>query len=229
MTGRHGAAGRFITFEGGEGTGKSTQIRLLDAFLGRRGLETVTTREPGGTPGAEAIRALLVTGNPDRWDAATEALLMTAARRDHAEKVIRPALQRGAWVLCDRFADSTMAYQGYAGGMPRDGLEALYRFALGTLVPDLTIILDLPADEGLKRARVRLGARPETRLGAALPGSETRFEDRALAFHEAVRDAFLDIARREPDRCVVIDAAGPVDDVAGKIAAAVEERLLPDG
>ena len=224
MTGRHGAAGRFITFEGGEGTGKSTQIRLLDAFLGRRGLETATTREPGGTPGAEAIRALLVAGDPDRWDAATEALLMTAARRDHAEKVIRPALQRGAWVLCDRFADSTMAYQGYAGGMPRDGLEALYRFALGTLVPDLTIILDLPADEGLKRARVRLGARPETRLGA-----ETRFEDRALAFHEAVRDAFLDIARREPDRCVVIDAAGPVDGVAGKIAAAVEERLLPDG
>ena len=224
MTGRHGAAGRFITFEGGEGTGKSTQIRLLDAFLGRRGLETVTTREPGGTPGAEAIRALLVTGDPDRWDAATEALLMTAARRDHAEKVIRPALQRGAWVQCDRFADSTMAYQGYAGGMPRDGLEALYRFALGRLVPDLTIILDLPADEGLKRARARLGARPEAR-----PGAETRFEDRALAFHEAVRDAFLDIARREPDRCVVIDAAGPVDDVAGKIAAAVEERLLPDG
>ena len=224
MTGRHGAAGRFITFEGGEGTGKSTQIRLLDAFLGRRGLETVTTREPGGTPGAEAIRGLLVTGDPDRWDAATEALLMTAARRDHAEKVIRPALQRGAWVLCDRFADSTMAYQGHAGGMPRDGLEALARFALGTLVPDLTIILDLPADEGLKRAQTRLVAR----LGAR-PGTESRFEDRALAFHEAVRDAFLDIARREPDRCVVIDAAGPVGDVSGKIAAAVEERLLPDG
>ena len=224
MTGRHGAAGRFITFEGGEGTGKSTQIRLLDAFLGRRGLETVTTREPGGTPGAEAIRALLVTGDPDRWDAATEALLMTAARRDHAEKVIRPALQRGAWVLCDRFADSTMAYQGYAGGMPRDGLEALYRFALGTLVPDLTIILDLPADEGLKRAQTRLVAR-----SGARPEAESRFENRALAFHEAVRDAFLDIARREPDRCAVIDAAGPVDDVSGKIAAAVEERLLSDG
>ena len=232
MTGRHGAAGRFITFEGGEGTGKSTQIRLLDAFLGRRGLETVTTREPGGTPGAEAIRALLVTGDPDRWDAATEALLMTAARRDHAEKVIRPALQRGAWVLCDRFADSTMAYQGYAGGMPRDGLEALVRFALGTLVPDLTIILDLPADEGLKRAQTRLVARSGARSGTrpeARPGAETRFEDRALAFHEAVRDAFLDIARREPDRCVVIDAAGPVDDVSGKIIAAVEERLLSDG
>ena len=224
MTGRQGAAGRFITFEGGEGTGKSTQIRLLEAFLGRRGLETVTTREPGGTPGAEAIRALLVTGDPDRWDAATEALLMTAGRRDHAGKVIRPALQRGAWVLCDRFADSTMAYQGYAGGMPRDGLEALYRFALGRLVPDLTIILDLPADEGLKRARVRSG----TRLGTG-PGAETRFEDRALAFHEAVRNAFLDIARREPERCVVIDAAGPVDGVSGKIAAAVEERLLSDG
>ena len=117
----------------------------------------MTTREPGGTPGAEAIRALLITGEPDRWDAATEALLMTAARRDHAEKVIRPALQRGAWVLCDRFADSTMAYQGYAGGIPRDRLESLYRFALGRLVPDLTIILDLPADEGLKRARIRFG------------------------------------------------------------------------
>ncbi len=208
--------GRFITFEGGEGAGKSTQLRLLDARLRRRGLATVTTREPGGTPGAEAIRALLVTGEPERWDAATEALLMTAARRDHAERVIRPALRRGAWVLCDRFADSTTAYQGHAGGVAADGLAALSRFALGTLCPDLTLILDLPAGEGLKRAGSRAGA-------------ETRFEDRDRAFHEAVRNGFLAIARREPERCAVIDAGAPVRTVARRIAATVEERLFADG
>ena len=214
MTDRARAAGRFITVEGGEGAGKSTQIGRLAAWLDGRGVETVTTREPGGTPGAEAIRALLVTGEPDRWDAATEALLIAAARCDHAEKVIRPALARGAWVLCDRFADSTLAYQGYAGGLPADGLTALTRFAVGDLTPDLTIVLDLPAAEGLKRA----GARP---------AAESRFEARTLRFHEAVRGGFLDIARREPARCVVVDAAAPAGAVARTIAAAVGERLLP--
>ena len=220
MADRTPAAGRFVTVEGGEGAGKSTQIRRLAAWLDGRGIETVTTREPGGTPGAEAIRALLVTGEPDRWDAATEALLIAAARRDHAVKLIRPALARGAWVLCDRFADSTLAYQGYAGGLPPDGLAALARFTVGGLTPDLTVILDLPAEAGLARAGRRM---------AAGPGAETRFEGRDLRFHEAVRDGFLDIARREPARCVVVDAAAPVDDVARRIAAAVGERLLADG
>ena len=219
MTGS-AASGRFVTAEGGEGAGKSTQIRRLSAWLERRGIETVTTREPGGTPGAEAVRALLVTGEPDRWDAATEALLITAARRDHAEKVIRPALARGAWVLCDRFADSTLAYQGYAGGLPLDGLDALARFAVGELTPDLTVILDLPAEAGLARAGRRV---------AAGSGAEARFEGRDRRFHDAVRNGFLDIARKNPARCVVVDAAAPVDAVARQIAAAVAERLLADG
>lgn len=220
MTDREPGPGRFITVEGGEGAGKSSQIRRLAAWLDGQGIETVTTREPGGTPGAEAIRALLVTGDPDRWDATTEALLITAARRDHAEKVIRPALARGAWVLCDRFADSTLAYQGYAGGLPLDGLAALARFAVGGLAPDLTVILDVPVNAGLKRAGARMSA------GST---AESRFEERDIQFHEAVRNGFLDIARRDPARCVVVDAAGPVDIVARKIAAAVEERLLSDG
>ena len=220
MADRKPAAGRFITVEGGEGAGKSTQIRRLAAWLDGRGVETVATREPGGTPGAEAIRALLVTGDTDRWDAAAEALLVTAARRDHAEKLIRPALARDAWVLCDRFADSTLAYQGYAGGLPLDGLTALARFAVGDLTPDLTVILDLPAEAGLARAGRRMAAGPE---------AETRFEGRDLRFHEAVRDGFLDIARREPTRCVVVDATAPADAVARQIAAAVESRLLANG
>lgn len=228
MTDRDIAPGRFVTVEGGEGAGKSTQVRRLARWLHGRGIETVTTREPGGTPGAEAIRALLVTGDPDRWDAAAEALLITAARRDHAEKVIRPALARGAWVLCDRFADSTLAYQGYAGGVPPDGLTALTRFAVGDLTPDLTVLLDLPAAEGLRRAQARSGERSGARAGAR-PAAESRFEERTLRFHESVRDGFLDIARREPARCVVVDAAAPAAAVARQVAAAVGERLLSDG
>lgn len=220
MADRKPAAGRFITVEGGEGAGKSTQVRRLAAWLDGRGIETVVTREPGGTPGAEAIRALLVTGDTDRWDATTEALLIAAARRDHAGKRIRPALARGAWVLCDRFADSTLAYQGYAGGLSLDGLDALARFAVGGLTPDLTVMLDLPADAGLARAG---------RRAASGPGAESRFEGRDLRFHEAVRDGFLDIARKEPARCVVVDATAPVDDVARQIAAVVESRLFADG
>ena len=208
----------------GRGPANRPRFRRLAAWLDRRGIETVTTREPGGTPGAEAIRALLVTGETDRWDATTEALLISAARRDHAEKIIRPALQRGAWVLCDRFADSTVAYQGYAGGLPLDGLAALTRFAVGGLAPDLTVILDLPVEEGLVRAGRREGqASPDGLL------AETRFEGQNLRFHEAVRNGFLDIAQREPARCVVVDASAPVDAVARQVAGAVEERLLSDG
>jgi len=209
-------AARFVTFEGGEGAGKSTQIRILEHNLLDRGIKSVVTREPGGTPGAEAIRSLLVTGEPDRWDAMTEALLNTAARRDHAEKVIWPALDDNVWVLCDRFADSTLAYQGKAGGLGYDGLDQLYRFAIGERRPDLTIVMDVPVDIGLGRAGKR-------------SGQETRFEQHEQRFHDNVRAAFLEIAETEPTRCIVVDATRPKDDVAALIMQAVEQRLLQDG
>ena len=156
------STGRFITFEGGEGGGKSTQLRLLAQRLGDLGGEVVATREPGGSPGAEAIRDLLVRGAADRWSAMTETLLMYAARRDHLERVIKPALDRGAWVLCDRFADSTRAYQGAAGGTDPAFIAELEAHVLGDIRPDLTLILDLPPEAGLARAASRAGA--ETRF-----------------------------------------------------------------
>jgi dTMP kinase len=206
--------GRFITFEGGEGAGKSTQVRRLaerlSALSGGRG-EVVTTREPGGSIGAEAIRALLVSGPVERWSPVTETLLMYAARRDHIERVITPALERGAWVICDRFYDSTRAYQGAAGGAPPALIQALEAEVVGAVVPDLTLILDLPVEAGLKRA---------ARRGEG----EGRFEAKGLAFHESLRAAFLDIAAREPDRCRVIDADGTVEQIAGRIDAAIAAR-----
>lgn len=203
--------GRFITFEGGEGTGKSTQVRALAARLSALGHEVVATREPGGSPGAEAIRALLVTGEADRWSPVTETLLMYAARRDHIERVIRPALSRGAWVICDRFADSTRAYQGAAGGTDPALIAALEVQVLEATRPDLTVVLDLPADVGLGRAADRAGA-------------ETRFESKGAAFHARLREAFLEIAAREPERCTVIDASGSVEAVGEAIWAAVSAR-----
>lgn len=154
--------GRFITLEGGEGAGKSTQIALLAKQLQDRGIDVQTTREPGGSPGAEAIRGLLVTGAPDRWDAMTEALLHYAARRDHVRVAIEPALARGTWVLCDRFADSTMAYQGYGHDLGRDVIDRLHALVLGPLQPDLTLILDLDETTGLTRAVARSGNEPAT-------------------------------------------------------------------
>ena len=204
--------GRFITFEGGEGTGKSTQARLLAERLNSAGREAVLTREPGGSPGAEAIRALLVTGSVDRWSATTETLMMYAARRDHIERLIGPALDRGAWVVCDRFADSTRAYQGAAGGAPAGLIAALEREVLGDVRPDLTLVLDLPPADGLARAAGRGDA-------------ETRFESKGAAFHARLRDAFLEIARREPERCQVIEAAGGVETVAAEVWSAVHARL----
>ncbi|MGF1630876.1 MAG: dTMP kinase [Kiloniellaceae bacterium] len=204
--------GRFITLEGGEGAGKSTQQRRLSAWLRRGGLEVTETREPGGSPGAEEIRALLVTGAAGRWDAMSEALLHFAARRDHLRQTIEPALQRGCWVVCDRFADSTMAYQGYGHGLGRPAIEALYDMVVGALRPDLTLVLDLPVAEGLARAKGRAH-------------DEDRYEQMDLAFHERLREGFHDIVAREPERCVLIDAAGDEDAVAARIAAAVGERL----
>jgi len=204
--------GRFITFEGGEGAGKSTQVKRLVARLEADGRDVVATREPGGSPGAEDIRALVLRGQADRWSPVTETLLMYAARRDHVERVIRPALARGAWVVCDRFADSTRAYQGAAGGVDPALIAALETHILETTRPDLTLIFDMPVSVGLERAHARAGA-------------EMRFESKGQAFHERLREGFLAIARDEPARCAVIDAAGSPDEVAARVWAAVQERL----
>ena len=206
------ARGRFITLEGGEGAGKSTQIRLLAEALRGDGIAVTTTREPGGAPGAERIRTLLVDGATDRWDGVSEALLHFAARREHLVRTVWPALDRGDWVISDRFADSTMAYQGYGLGLGRALVESLYAQAVGDFRADLTLILDLPVEQGLARA-------------AARNGGGTRYERMGVDFHRRLREGFLDIARREPDRCVVIDATLPIETVARAMLAAVRERL----
>ena len=206
------ARGRLITVEGGEGAGKSTQVDLLVAALGRAGIEATRTREPGGSEGAEAIRRLLLDGATERWDAVGEALLLYAARRDHLVRLIEPALAQGRWVVCDRFADSTLAYQGYGRGLPLADLAALHRFALGNFVPDLTLILDLPVEEGLARASRR-------------SGNTDRFERLDAAFHERLRVGFRQIAADNPERCLLIDAAGDAGSVHRAVLAAVAARL----
>jgi dTMP kinase len=204
--------GRFITFEGGEGTGKSTQVTLLASWLRARGVDLVQTREPGGAPGAERVRSLLVTGDAGRWTPMAETLLHYAARADHLERTIRPALAAGRWVVCDRFADSTMAYQGYGHGVAIEFIDALYAAVVGDTVPELTLILDLPAEEGLRRA-------------AGRAGNEDRYEQMALDFHRRLRHGFLTIAARAPQRCVVIDAAREIAAVQTDIQAEVARRF----
>lgn len=206
------AFGRFITLEGGEGAGKSTQIARLKMWLEARGRSVVATREPGGAPGAEMIRKLLVEGPAERWDGTTEALLHFAARRDHLRMTVWPALKQGGWVVSDRFADSTRAYQGYGHGLDLAMLDRLYAVAVGDFRPDLTLILDLPVETGLKRA-------------AARRGTETRYESLPRAFHDRVRAGFLEIAKGDPKRCAVIDASKDIDSIAAAIAATVTERL----
>lgn len=206
------ARGTFITFEGGEGAGKSTQVRGLAKRLREMGHSVVETREPGGAPGAESIRSLLVTGDVDRWTGMSETLLHFAARAEHLEYTIRPALARGDWVVCDRFTDSTMAYQGYAHKVGRSAVEEIYRLVVGDDGPDVTIILDIDVETGLKRAGGR-------------GGDENRYESMDRSFHDAIRQAFLDIAAREPDRCVVVDAAQALDAVTEAVWVGVSARL----
>ena len=205
--------GRFITFEGGEGAGKTTQARLLVERLRAAGLDVIQTREPGGSPGAEEIRNIAVSGEADRWSPRTETLLMYAARSDHLERTIRPALAAGSWIVCDRVADSSRVYPGAGGGVSESLIEALDAAVVDGDQPDLTLVFDLPVDVGLERA-----------FGRGL--FETRFESKGVAFHQKLRDGFLDVAERHPDRCVVIDATGEVDEVSERLWAVVEARLL---
>jgi dTMP kinase len=208
------SAGRFITLEGGEGAGKSTQARRLVSQLESRGIATVLTREPGGSPGAEEVRKLLVAGAPERWDPLTETLLMFAARADHVANTIRPALEARRWVVCDRFTDSTYAYQGAGRGVPRETIRRIESLVLDDFKPDLTLILDLPVDTGLERTHSRK------------PGAhENRFEKFDRQFHEKLREAFLALARRAPDRCAVIEAADDEDSVADEVWSVVRKRF----
>lgn len=206
----------FITFEGGEGAGKSTQARLLAAFLEKQGASCLLTREPGGSPGAEEIRNLVVKGTVGRWDVMTEALLMFAARRDHLVNTVWPALKEGKTVICDRFADSTMAYQGFGyadKGLGQAAVEQLYQIVVGSFKPDLTIILDMPVESGIERALKR-------------DVNANRYEKMGLDFHRNLRRAFLEIEKKEPGRCVVIDATGSIDEIHAKIVSVVQKRLL---
>jgi dTMP kinase len=203
--------GRFITLEGGEGAGKSTQARILAERLAARGLPVLLTREPGGAPGAEAVRTVLLGAGP--WDGVAECMLHFAARREHVARSVGPALDAGAWVVCDRFADSTLAYQCFGQGVPRAVWEALAGAALGALRPDLTVVLDLPPETGLARAAAR--------------GETNRYEALDPAFHARVRAGFRAIAAAEPSRCVVADATDSPEGVAAAILSAVQSRLSP--
>jgi dTMP kinase len=202
---------RFISLEGGDGSGKSTQIARLVAALKKRGLATLATREPGGSKGAEEIRKLVLTGEPGRWDVMTEMLLMFAARSDNVAKAIKPALKSGTWVVCDRFTDSTYAYQGAGGGLARETIRRMETLVLQDFRPDLTLILDVPVETGIARTRGRAN-------------DETRFEKFDLDFHERMRQAYLAIAKRDPMRCVVIDATQDEDTMAKDIWNTVAQR-----
>ena len=203
--------GRFITLEGGEGAGKSTQIQVIKDYLQTRGNDVVVTREPGGTSEGQEIRNLLVSGDKDKWSPLSETLLILADRAAHLERVIRPALAEGKYVVCDRFFDSTKAYQGVAGGLGLDVIHNLQQPVLGTTLPDVTLLLDIDPEKGLRRAQER--------------GGELRFESKTLAYHSALRNAFLDFAAQEPERIFVIDADRDVQAVSADILAVLDERL----
>ena len=206
------ARGQFISLEGGEGAGKSTQSQLLCRRLESYGIETLATREPGGSPGAEEIRVLLVSGKTERWDPLTEALLHNAARHDHVQRTILPALRRGVWVITDRFLDSTLAYQGYGQGVELDELSRMGNLAAGAAMPDLTLILDLPVDDGFARTERR-------------SDDVSRYEQMDRAMHERLRQGFLSIAEADAARCRVIDAAPGVYSVHDAVWKAVQARF----
>jgi dTMP kinase len=208
--------GRFITFEGGEGTGKSTQAALLAERLKKFGLEVVLTREPGGSPGAEAVRHVVLSGAAKPLGPHAEAILFAAARDDHVRQLIRPSLDRGSWVVCDRFADSTRVYQGVLGNIDMRVIRSLERIAIGDTNPDLTCILDVPPELGLKRAARRRGR-----------AAADRFEAETLDFHSRLRDAYRELAEREPVRCVLIDASANTQRVSDAIWKVVNHRLDP--
>jgi dTMP kinase len=208
--------GRFITFEGGEGTGKSTHSRLLADRLKDAGIEVVLTREPGGSPGAEVIRHVILSGAAKPLGAEAETMLFASARDDHLRTTIRPALQRGAWVLCDRFADSTRVYQGIVGKVDPRLIGELERITVGDTKPDLTFVMDVPAHLGMERAMKRRGDMVAD-----------RFEGETLEFHEQLHAGFRALAQGDPDRCVLIDATAPRESVAAQIWIVVEHRLQP--
>ena len=218
-----GTRGKFISLEGGEGAGKSTQAKLLREKLSAHGRSALLTREPGGSPGAEEIRRLLVEGEPERWDPLAETLLFIAARADHVARTIEPALKRGEWVISDRFADSTYVYQGIARGLGMDVVHRLQHAALGDYAPDLTIVLDLDPARGLERA----SARTTRGLTSSSQPEENRFERFDAHFHARLRDGFLALAQREPRRCAVVDSARPAEEVAANVWSVVVERLKP--
>jgi dTMP kinase len=212
---RPSGRGKFITFEGGEGSGKSTQIKMLAERLAANKLRTIVTREPGGSPGAEIMRHLVLSGMGKLLGPEAETLLFAAARDDHVRTVIQPALSQGTWVLCDRFSDSTRAYQGRLGQVSPSVLNAMQRVTIGDLKPDLTIILDIPVEVGLKRAAARRGS-----------GTPDRFEGEDLKFHQDLRDAYRQIATEDPQRCVLVDADADAETVAGRVWTALRDHLL---
>jgi dTMP kinase len=207
--------GRFISFEGGEGSGKSTQIRILAERLDAAKLRAIVTREPGGSPGAEIIRHLLLSGMGKLLGPEAETLLFAAARDDHVRTVIKPALSQGVWVLCDRFSDSTRAYQGRLGKVAPEIMNAMERVTIGDLKPDLTLILDVPVEVGMRRAAARRGS-----------GAPDRFEAEDVKFHQQLRDAYRQIAADEPKRCILIDANADANTVAASVWAALRNRFF---
>jgi dTMP kinase len=207
--------GRFISFEGGEGSGKSTQIRILAERLDAAKLRAIVTREPGGSPGAEIIRHLLLSGMGKLLGPDAETLLFAAARDDHVRTVIKPALSQGVWVLCDRFSDSTRAYQGGLGKVAPEIMNAMERVTIGNLKPDLTIILDVPVEVGMQRAAGRRGS-----------GAPDRFEAEDVKFHQQLRDAYRQIAADEPKRCVLVDANADANTVAASVWAVLRDRFF---
>ncbi len=202
----------FITFEGGEGVGKSTQIALLADYLKTKGNQVLTTREPGGTPNAESIRQLLVEQREEAWEPISELMLYLAARKEHVEKVISPALKQGTWVLCDRFSDSTIAYQGYGHGLDIAFIQQLTNLSMNHFSPDLTLLLDIPPKQGVARAK-------------SCSGQEVRYEQMNMDFHERVRQGFLDLASQHPKRFITIDATQDTDAVFNSICRTIDQAI----